>query len=71
LRTQTSSIFILIVQVVKGLPPLPHAVIPTPLSFLIFQRLLGATLLVFANKQDLPGALSAEEIKEVILLIIW
>ncbi len=27
-------------------------------------RLLGATLLVFANKQDLPGALSADEIKE-------
>ena len=31
-----------------------------------FQRLLGATLLVFANKQDLPGALSSEEIKEVL-----
>ena len=30
-----------------------------------FQRLLGATLLVFANKQDLPGSLSSEEIKEV------
>lgn len=30
-----------------------------------FQRLAGATLLIFANKQDLPGALSAEEIKEV------
>jgi len=29
------------------------------------ERLLGATLLVFANKQDLPGALSAEEVKEV------
>jgi len=29
------------------------------------QRLAGATLLVFANKQDLPGALSAEDIKEV------
>ena len=29
------------------------------------ERLLGATLLVFANKQDLPGALTAEEIKEV------
>jgi len=28
------------------------------------ERLLGATLLVFANKQDLPGALKAEEIKE-------
>jgi len=32
---------------------------------LYFQRLAGATLLIFANKQDLPGALSAEEIKEV------
>lgn len=30
------------------------------------ERLLGATLLVFANKQDLPGALTAEEIKEVL-----
>jgi signal recognition particle receptor subunit beta len=27
--------------------------------------LAGATLLVFANKQDLPGALTAEEIKDV------
>lgn len=27
--------------------------------------LAGATLLVFANKQDLPGALSAEEIRDV------
>ena len=25
----------------------------------------GATLLIFANKQDLPGSLYAEEIKEV------
>jgi len=30
------------------------------------ERLLGATLLVFANKQDLPGALSVEEIKEIL-----
>lgn len=30
-----------------------------------FQRLLGATLLVLANKQDLPGSLTSEEIKEV------
>lgn len=30
------------------------------------QRLAGATLLVFANKQDLPGALSKEAIQEVI-----
>jgi len=39
------------------------------LNLLVFaympQRLAGATLLVFANKQDLPGALSAEDIKEV------
>lgn len=33
--------------------------------FFPFQRLAGATLLVFANKQDLPGALSKEAIREV------
>ena len=33
--------------------------------FYCVQRLAGATLLVFANKQDLPGAMSAEEIKTV------
>ncbi|XP_066994143.1 ADP-ribosylation factor-like protein 2 [Anabrus simplex] len=32
------------------------------------ERLAGATLLVFANKQDLPGALSAEEIRDVLEL---
>ncbi|CAM6053410.1 unnamed protein product [Sphagnum tenellum] len=32
------------------------------------ERLLGATLLVFANKQDLPGSLSAEEIQEILEL---
>ena len=32
------------------------------------ERLLGATLLVFANKQDLPGALSLQEIREVLQL---
>ena len=37
---------------------------------LILQRLAGATLLVFANKQDLPGALSAEEIRKVLLQCI-
>ena len=38
-------------------------------SFFVFtQRLAGATLLVFANKQDLPGALSAEEIRDVSIL---
>lgn len=36
----------------------------------LFQRLLGATLLVFANKQDLPGALTAEEIKEVSEILL-
>ena len=47
-------------------------------SFFVFtQRLAGATLLVFANKQDLPGALSAEEIRDVSisnlskLLLLW
>lgn len=32
---------------------------------LLEERLAGATLLVLANKQDLPGALSAQEIKDV------
>lgn len=32
---------------------------------IIFQRLSGATLLVFANKQDLPGALDLDGIKNV------
>ena len=31
-----------------------------------FQRLAGASLLIFANKQDLPGALSFEQIKKVV-----
>lgn len=34
------------------------------------ERLAGATLLVLANKQDLPGALTANEIKEVIVYIV-
>lgn len=34
------------------------------------ERLAGATLLVLANKQDLPGALTASEIKEVIIYIV-
>ena len=29
------------------------------------EKLVGATLLILANKQDLQGALSAAEIKEV------
>ncbi len=37
-------------------------------KLLVEERLAGATLLVFANKQDLPGALSAESIKEVLEL---
>jgi len=32
------------------------------------ERLLGATLLVFANKQDLPGALNEKEITEILEL---
>lgn len=35
------------------------------MHWVILQRLVGATLLVFANKQDLPGAMSADEIREV------
>lgn len=31
------------------------------------ERLAGATLLVLANKQDLPGALSAQDIKDVTI----
>lgn len=32
------------------------------------ERLSGATLLVFSNKQDLPGSLLAEEIRDVLEL---
>ncbi|CAO1428238.1 unnamed protein product [Diamesa serratosioi] len=32
------------------------------------ERLAGATLLVLCNKQDLPGALSAQEIKDILEL---
>lgn len=32
------------------------------------ERLAGATLLVLANKQDVPGALSGAEIKEILQL---
>ncbi|XP_061174097.1 ADP-ribosylation factor-like protein 2 [Saccostrea cucullata] len=35
-------------------------------SLLVEERLAGATLLVFANKQDLPGALPAEKIRELL-----
>ncbi|XP_023234543.1 ADP-ribosylation factor-like protein 2 [Centruroides sculpturatus] len=37
-------------------------------ALLLEERLLGATLLVFVNKQDLPGALPANEIKEILEL---
>jgi len=37
-------------------------------ALLLEERLAGATLLVFANKQDLPGALTSEEIKEALEL---
>ncbi|KAI0211999.1 ADP-ribosylation factor-like protein 2 [Lamellibrachia satsuma] len=37
-------------------------------SLLLEERLAGATLLVFANKQDLPGALPPHEIKEALEL---
>ncbi|KAM4847858.1 ADP-ribosylation factor-like protein 2 isoform X2 [Urocitellus parryii] len=33
-------------------------------SLLVEERLAGATLLIFANKQDLPGALSSNAIRE-------
>ncbi|CAL8238243.1 unnamed protein product [Merluccius merluccius] len=35
-------------------------------ALLLEERLAGATLLVFANKQDLPGALSKEAIREAM-----
>ncbi|XP_053416977.1 ADP-ribosylation factor-like protein 2 isoform X3 [Nycticebus coucang] len=34
-------------------------------SLLVEERLAGATLLIFANKQDLPGALSSNAIREM------
>ncbi|CAN8032118.1 hypothetical protein HPB47_008621 [Ixodes persulcatus] len=37
-------------------------------SLICEEKLLGATLLVFANKQDLPGALTPAEIKEALQL---
>ncbi|KAI5278011.1 Adp-Ribosylation Factor-Like Protein 2 [Manis pentadactyla] len=35
-------------------------------SLLVEERLAGATLLIFANKQDLPGALSSSAIREAL-----
>ncbi|XP_002157516.2 ADP-ribosylation factor-like protein 2 [Hydra vulgaris] len=37
-------------------------------TLLAEERLSGATLLVFANKQDLDGALTSDEIKEILEL---
>ncbi|PIK52517.1 putative ADP-ribosylation factor-like protein 2-like [Apostichopus japonicus] len=37
-------------------------------GLLLEERLAGATLLVFANKQDLPGAFPAEEIRKTLRL---
>ncbi|XP_054715746.1 ADP-ribosylation factor-like protein 2 [Uloborus diversus] len=37
-------------------------------TLLLEERLSGATLLVFANKQDLPGALTSEDIKDLMEL---
>eukprot|EP00794_Sanderia_malayensis_P020262 gene20263-22247_t len=37
-------------------------------SLLLEERLAGATLLVFSNKQDLPGSASVEEIKNAMCL---
>ncbi|XP_076828756.1 ADP-ribosylation factor-like protein 2 [Brachyhypopomus gauderio] len=37
-------------------------------ALLLEERLAGATLLVFANKQDLPGALSKDGIREALSL---
>uniref|UniRef100_A0A1B6MKD2 ADP-ribosylation factor-like protein 2 n=1 Tax=Graphocephala atropunctata TaxID=36148 RepID=A0A1B6MKD2_9HEMI len=34
-------------------------------SLLKEERLMGASLLVFANKQDLPGSLTSQQIKEI------
>ncbi|XP_067681058.1 ADP-ribosylation factor-like protein 2 [Haliotis asinina] len=37
-------------------------------ALLLEERLAGATLLVFANKQDLPGALTSDEIRAALEL---
>lgn len=34
------------------------------------ERLAGATLLVFANKSDLPGALTLQQIREVGIFVV-
>uniref|UniRef100_A0A8D0PYE0 ADP-ribosylation factor-like protein 2 n=1 Tax=Sus scrofa TaxID=9823 RepID=A0A8D0PYE0_PIG len=42
--------------------------IRAPQVIRVEQRLAGATLLIFANKQDLPGALSSKAIREALEL---
>jgi ADP-ribosylation factor-like protein 2 len=37
------------------------------MNYVQFQRLAGASLLVFANKEDLPGSMTDEEIRDVWL----
>ncbi|XP_050294854.1 ADP-ribosylation factor-like protein 2 [Anthonomus grandis grandis] len=37
-------------------------------SLLLEERLAGATLLIFANKQDLPGAYNIDQLKEALEL---
>lgn len=37
---------------------------------MLIQRLSGASLLVFANKQDIQGALSPDEIAKVSVLLL-
>lgn len=32
------------------------------------ERLLGSTLLIFANKQDIPGSLSSQQIEQILEL---
>lgn len=36
-------------------------------NYVLFQRLAGASLLVFANKEDLPGSMTDAEIRDVRL----
>jgi len=53
------------------LPPFPRLTsssicAPRLCCFLFRQKLAGASLLIFANKQDLAGALSQEEIARVL-----
>lgn len=48
-----------------------HSVLKFTLcSAAAFQRLLGASLLIFANKQDLPGALDEDSLRQVCFDLI-